>query len=186
MGKYVSYYLKNGSYELMKLTDSILKKDFAWLPMSYYDDVYSLASMLLWECEQKYDNKKNTQFNEWFKFCLKRKIKTYITFINRDKRTQKDNQGKPIADVSIDAPIQENGDCLGDIIADSVNEGFRDNTSVDKYISTLPNEAKRVLKMLVDGYNIAEISNALGCSRGHINDIIKLMKSERRIKILRR
>lgn len=186
MGKYIDYYLKHDGEKLKYTVNQILKTKFAWLPMIYYDDVYSIASVVVWHCEQKYNENKNTKFNTWFRFCLERKIKTYITYFNRDKRGLKGEDGERISDVYLDAPINEDGDCLRDMIADKPNDECYDMQRVNEYVATLSNDAKKVLRLLVKGYKNNEISKMLGYSEKKVSELIKFMRSERRIKILRR
>ena len=167
MGKYVEYYLKKDEEKLKYIVNGILKTKFGWLPMSYYDDVYSIASVVLWRCEQKYDEGKKTKFDTWFKFCLERKIKTYITYINREKRSKKD-------EICIDTPIDEKGNCWKDIIADKPIPECYDNQRINEYLATLSNDAKQVLSLLVKGYKNNEISKILGYSEKRVSDLINL------------
>ena len=186
MGKYIELYMEQDARKLKQIIDGILKTKFAWMPMIYYDDVYSIGEIVVWQCEEKYDETKNKDFNKWLKFCLERKIKTYITHINREKRSNKDKTGKRIADISIDTPINENGDYLGDILVGETDIGYCDSDAVTEYLSTLSTDAKKVLKLLVEGYNKREIREKLGYSERRVSDLIRFMKAPRRVKILRR
>ena len=186
MGKYIELYMEHDARKLKHTVDGILKTKFAWLPMIYYDDVYSIGATVLWHCEKKYDKTKNINFDTWLKFCLERKIKTYVTYTNREKRSKKDKTGKRIADVCIDTPINEKGDCLKDILVGETDIGYYDNDSVVEYLSTLSTDAKKVLKLLVEGSKNKEISEKLGYPERRVSDLISFMKAPRRVKILRR
>ena len=105
---------------------------------------------------------------------------------DREKRSKKDKTGKRIADVCIDTPINEKGDCLKDILVGETDIGYYDNDSVAEYLSTLSTDAKKVLKLLVEGYKNKEISEKLGYPERRVSDLISFMKAPRRVKILRR
>ena len=107
MKSWVDFYCGNNNKELKKLVNKILISNFGWVASSEYDDFYSLAAQVIWSCEQNFSNDKNTSFNTYLISCLIRKIKTRITYMNRDKRKQKDIEGNLIADISYDELIND-------------------------------------------------------------------------------
>ena len=120
MGQYVDFYCENENKELKKIVNPILTRRFAWIPQKDYDDFYSIASMVIWDCEQKFDGKKikTKKFKSFVSACIHNKIKTHITYMNRDKRMIKDEDGNPLHNSSLDAPIDdENNSTLGDCLA---------------------------------------------------------------------
>ena len=53
MGKYIEFYMEQDARRLKQTIDSILKTKYAWMPMIYYDDVYSIGEIVVWQCEEK-------------------------------------------------------------------------------------------------------------------------------------
>ena len=58
MGKYVTCYCGNNNQALISLVDRLIEKNFGWLPQMYYDDFYSIASKVVWDCERQYKKSK--------------------------------------------------------------------------------------------------------------------------------
>ena len=90
------------------------------------------------------------------------------------------------SETNIIVDSDENGDYLGDILVGETDIGYCDSDAVTEYLSTLSTDAKKVLKLLVEGYNKREIREKLGYSESRVSDLIRFMKAPRRVKILRR
>ena len=143
MGQYVDFYCGNENKELKKIVNPILIKNFAWIPQKDFDDFYSIASQVVWDCEQKFDSKKvrTKKFKSFVSTCIHNKIKTHITYMNRDKRMMKDEDGNPLYNVSLDTPISE-----------------EDNSTISDYLSAKCNIEDDIIG---DSNDIGE--NCLNC-----------------------
>ncbi len=89
MGKYVDFYCKDYNKELKKIVNAMLQRDFGWIAQKDYDDFYSYAAQVVWECEESFDETKGISFHNYLLPCISRRIRTRITYMNRGKRIQK-------------------------------------------------------------------------------------------------
>ena len=101
MGKYIDFYCGNNNRELKKIVDSILNHHFRWIAQKDYDDFYSIAAQVVWECERRFDEKSES-FHNFLSVCIHNRIKSQLTYMNRDKRVFKDEEGNPLYELSID------------------------------------------------------------------------------------
>lgn len=193
MGKYVNYYLENNARRLQGLTDRIIIKNFGWLPQMHYDDLMSIATVVVWDCEERYNKKKNTKFSTFLTGCLIRKFKSYITYLNRDKRTQKDDNGNPVADYSINQVIdEEKGVQICEILPDgnedvflkalTINDCFSDKMQI--YIQSLTNQQRQIALLVADGYSPSEIEKMLEISHQRYHEQWGKMTSIKKTKVL--
>ena len=58
MGQYVDFYCGNNNKELKKIVDPIIMIHFGWLAQKDYDDFYSIASQVVWDCEKRFNEEK--------------------------------------------------------------------------------------------------------------------------------
>ena len=145
MGKYVDYYCKNNNKRLKQEVDNVIIKNFGWLPQKEQHDFYSLAGQVVWNCEQNFIKDKNAKFITYLTSCLLKKFKSRITYCNRDKRKLKDENGRPIPEISINALIDGESDVKIEnfLISDvdvfksilSIDESMNDE--IQKYIAAL-------------------------------------------------
>ena len=184
MGQYVEYYCRNNAKELIRVSNSVIRRMFADLPQMYYDDLYSIAAMTVFDCEERYTEEKCTHFEAFFISCLERKFLTEQIARSRDKRcntekdhrgrTKKDDKGIPVIvyNISLETPLNEEGILLGDIIPSSENlereiiEDKREEYSekMKRYLDKLSNLQRNILRLIAAGYEKAEIIEEL-----HIN-----------------
>ena len=179
MEKYLDIYLKNDCKRIRKIADSIIIKCFAWLPQKDYDDFYSIANEVLWICCKNYDDSKGARFETHLINCLIKKFKTRITYMNRQRR----NNGNQ--DASLDALIEEKDASLMDLIAsDDKVEVDTYSEKMVRYLSRLSKLQKKVLFAMANGYSSDEIKSRLNISAKEYSDACTALKSYRNVSIL--
>ena len=188
MGQYVDFYCENENKELKKIVNQILAMRFAWIPQKDYDDFYSIASMVVWDCEQKFDGKKvkTNKFKSFVSTCIHNKIKTHITYMNRDKRMVKDENGNPLHNSSLDAPISdEDNSTLGDYINDDfcVEEEVIGDSSerVECCLNSLSNIQRKIIELKMEGISVEEVKQQLNLSNSEYESHMKAIKENRTV-----
>lgn len=176
-------YYANNARKLRKMVDRILFK-FGGIYGKDKDDFYSLANEVFVYAMRKYDGEQS--FDGFFYSCLKRKIMSEITRRNREKR-KPDRMA-----VSLDAPVgDEDGACLGELIADSFDmeaEVFEEVNAVayklERYLAMLSRKQKEVLGLLSSCYKASEIQEALHMTQREYTDALAGIRSYENMKIL--
>lgn len=177
MGKYIDYYCCNN--RLQNMVDHIIKKHFGWIPQKDYDDFYSIAGQAVWYCEKNFDESKGKNFEKYLVDSLYRKIKTQLTYNNRQKR----NNG--MSALSLEAMIEDGDMCLMGIVAsEDASELLLYSDKMQLYLSRLSKLQKKVLFALADGYSSDEIKNALNISAKEYSDICASIKAYRNVSLL--
>ena len=184
MGKYLDFYCGNNNKELEKVVNHMLMKHFGWLPQKDYDDFYSIASQVLWNCEMKYQENQNDNFEAYFKFCLLNKIKQRVTYSNRNKRINMgvDESGNKmiIHDYSLESTPNES---FGTYTLEEILPSYLSTDSMifesgkykygvkyTKYLDSLSKLQRDVLELLVDGYSSKEIKEILNITNKQYKD----------------
>ena len=177
MGQYVDYYCKNNNKILNSIVDIIILKKFGWLPQKDYDDFYSIAGQVIWDCERRFDDCKGASFETFLIGCLGRKFKTRITYMNREKR----NNGIP--DLSMEKMIDDESDTtISDMIAVKPVQDI--HFLAQRYIDSLPKMQRRVAELIIEGYDNKSIKNILGLSDKRFKMIIQRMRAKEKIEPL--
>ena len=177
--EYIEYYCKNNNKELKRVSNNIITKYFAWIPQKDYDDFYSIAGEVLWGCCQHYDSDKGAQFETYLINCLTKKFKTRITYMNRQRR----NNGNQ--DASLDALIEDKDTCLVDVVASE------DKVEIDSYsdkmiayLKRLSKLQKEVLFAMAEGFSNDEIKIKFSISAKELSDICAALRSYRNVSLL--
>lgn len=188
MGQYVDFYCENENKELKKIVNPILIRRFAWIPQKDYDDFYSIASMVVWDCEQKFDGKKvkTKKFKSFVSTCIHNKIKTHITYMNRDKRMAKDEDGNPLQNSSLDAPISdEDNSTIGDYIDGEFcveEEVIGDsNERVECCLESLSSIQRKIIELKMEGISVEEVKQQLNLSNSEYENHMKAIKENRTV-----
>ena len=193
MGKYLDYYCSNNYKNLINLVDRIMITHFGWVPRKDYDDFYSIAGQVVWNCENKFNNSKNTSFKTYLRSCLIKKVKSRITYYNRHKRKLRDKVGNIIPDISINILTDdENGIELGDILADNtdltekmpIQDQLSENVQI--YFSNLTKKQQQIALLIMKGYTPAEIQSVLHISSGKYQEQLDKMTSYKNVSVLRK
>ena len=192
MGQYVDFYCGNENKELKKIVNPILIKQFSWIPQKDYDDFYSIASMVVWDCEQKFDRKKirTKKFKSFVSTCIHNKIKTHITYLNRDKRMAKDEGGNQLQNSSLDTPISdEDISTLGDYLSTDTNvenEVIEENCNdenVEEFLSSLSNRQRKIIEFKMKGYLPDEVKQILNISNGKYSSEMKSIQMNENLSL---
>lgn len=188
MGQYVDFYCDNENRKLKKIVKPILERRFAWIPQMEYDDFYSIASMVVWDCEQKFDEGKvkTKKFKSFVSTCIHNKIKTHITYMNRDKRMAKDNEGNLLHNSSLDAPISdEDNSTIGDYIDGEFcveEEVIGDsNERVECCLESLSSIQRKIIELKMEGISVEEVKQQLNLSNSEYESHMKSIKENRTI-----
>lgn len=194
MGKYVDFYCGNNNRELKRMVDSILAARFNWISQKDYDEFYSLASLVVWNCEKKSDEDISSEaFRSYLFGCILNRIKSRLTYMNRDRRVMKDYEGNIIYDISIDTPIDNSGDdTLSDILIGSFDVEtrlLREDESqyspgMRAYLSRLSAIQKKVLGLITAGFSPDRIKEDLHISEKEYEDCKTAIHSYRNVSVL--
>lgn len=192
MGQYVDFYCGNENKELKKIVNPILKNKFTWLQQKDYDDFYSIASMVVWDCEKKFDDNKvkTKKFKSFLSTCIHNKIKTRITHINRDKRMAKDEEGNPLHNSSLDTPVGDDDNLtIGDYLSDNCDvekEVIKRNCNdenVKAFLESLSNTQRKIIELKMEDYEPDEIKQMLNISNGEYNAAMKSIQMNENLSL---
>lgn len=178
-------YASNNMARLRKISYPIFIK-FGGLSDKDHDDFYSKANEELWKATEAFDESKNIPFEAYLLGCLKRKFKTEMTGLNREKRKS------DRLSVSLDTPIGEDeGATLGDILSSDFNlekevlgDTETDNLKIEKYLHRLSKMQRSIVGFLSEGYSPSEIQEILHIENKRYLDNIKAIQSYENIKVL--
>lgn len=176
MGKWIDYYCADNNRRLIKLVDKIVLKNFGWLPQKEYDDFYSIAGQVVWNCEQNFDDSKGAKFETHLTNCLQRKFKSRITYMNRKKR----HSGIP--ELSIEKLIDSEGDASGENILIAKPEDEL-SPETQRYLDSLTKTQRRVAELIMRGYDEKRIKEILAITDERFNILCQRMKDRKKIRV---
>lgn len=183
-------YTDNNSKKLNSISNQFLRK-FHSLNQMDYDDFYSIANEQLWMAVEEYDDSKGASFKTFLSMKIYGKFKTEMTRRRRKKRIGED-EDNPIVTLSLDTPIgQDENSTLSEIIASDFNIekevsdeiGISNDENVEKYLNSLPQKAKEILLMKMDGVLVDEIKNKLDITDTEYWKYIKATKYNENINL---
>lgn len=129
-----------------------------------YDDFYSIANETLWKAATVYNEKENDSFDAFLRGCIERKFKTEMTRRNRDRRipsSQIDRLDRPMRDGERESrTFGESLPSKHDI--ESEIDELSKNINLINYINSLSKKQKEIAKLVIDGYELHAIKEALG------------------------
>lgn len=173
MGKYVDFYCKDYNKELKKIVNAMLQRDFGWIAQKDYDDFYSYAAQVVWECEESFDETKGISFHNYLLPCISRRIRTRITYMNRGKRIQKDDAGNYICTLSMEelgrdlsqgaavSCLQRDFDL--ELAVEGRSEGFQEKR-VGQYMRGLLKVQRQIVQMKMERIPVSMIKTRLQLS----------------------
>lgn len=196
MGQYVDFYCSDNNRELKKIVNPILMNRFGWLAQKDYDDFYSLAGQVVWDCEQKFEAKKikDKKFKDFLSSCIQNKIKSQLTYMHRDKRVLKDDKGHLIYDISIDMQVDADekmtiGDTLqSDFDMESVlieSSECAYSNRLKEYLKRLTPIQRQIAELIGQGASTIEIKQKLGLNNRQYTHNYKALINFENIKILK-
>lgn len=195
--KVIERYCHNNMELLKAIIDPIMIKLGRNSTSMDYDDFLSVANYELTKIVVSFDSNKNDSIDEYIKVKLPLKIKTHLTYQNRDKRKnyRKDSDGKKIElkPVYMDAQVNENGEKrdLYEVVSSSstyeaeFEDGFN-SEKVEEYLNSLSNIQRKIVKMLAIGYEKKEIQNVLSITKRVFEENIKIIKCYENVRILQK
>ena len=196
--KVIERYCNNNMELLKAIIDPIMVKLGRNSTSMDYDDFLSVANYELTKIVVSFDSTKNDSIDEYIKVKLPLKIKTHLTYQNRDKRKnyRKDSDGKKIElkPVYMDAQVNENGEKrdLYEVVSSSSStyeaefeDGFN-SEKVEEYLNSLSNIQRKIVKMLAIGYEKKEIQNVLSITKRVFEENIKIIKCSENVRILQK
>lgn len=181
-------YCENDMKRLKKLAQSVFMRFNEKLTYADYDDFYSIANMVLWQCYNSYSSDMGVSFEGYLFSCLQKKFKTELTRRHRQKRVN------DLFNVSLDALVDnEEGCTLINIIPSEIDtfeevlkrQGSREYQSkVQQYIARLSTQQVNILNLLMDGYKPMEIREILQITPKEYTDNLQFMRAYENVKIL--
>lgn len=202
MVEIIEYYYQGEGTKLHKVVDSILKK-FTWITdMDYF---YSLANEIFaFEILPKYSEEKG-DFDGWCYSCLRRKLLTGVTALNRQKRMPylRDRDGNIVEDedknpvrmsvISTDTPVGDEGSetTIGDFIAspnsvesEIFKEDYISDLKIEKYLDRLSKVQRKIVELLAADYKPAEIKEILHITQQEYEECLYMIHAYENISIL--
>lgn len=190
MGQYVDFYCADNNKELKKIVNPILFGKFGWISQKDYDDFYSIATQVVWDCEKKFisEKVKTKKFKSFLSTCIHNKIKTHLTYMNRDKRCMKDEEGNPIYDISIDAPTEDGIDLRERVASDFMVEDestldFQTDENVEIFLNSLGNTQRKILELKMNDYSVDDIKQKLDLSDTEYNTAMKSIQMNENLSL---
>ena len=158
-----------------------------------YDDFYSIGGQVVWRCEEKFDENKGAQFETYLTNCLMNKIKERVTYSNRKKRQPRNSNGDPVVNVSIYAPLNDEGEKMiidllvaNKTVEDEVfgKDDFNDN--VKDFLSQLSKKQRQLIIMRTQGYEPEEIRQMLNLTEKKYNQLLDGIRTYENVSLLYR
>lgn len=158
------------------------------------DDIYSIAMDVLVKSIKIYD-KSQGDFETLLSSNIKKKIYTYIRDTKyRAKRSnvQKDKNGNLIyiSNVSLDEPTEDGIDLYEKVasdfnVEDNLSEaiGFSNDEKVEKFMQSLSDLQRDILKLRMDEIPIKEIKERLNISNSEYNDAMESIRENRLVSL---
>ena len=160
--KSVDYFSENRNFSKF-----ILKRYF--YESMYDDDMTQVADLGLWKACMTFNDSKGIKFTAYATRVICNEV---LQEIRRRK--------KIIQTVSLDEPISDElsnislGDCIFDNY-DFISE-IAIKRSIQNISCSLTHKQKEIFTLWINGFSRKEIAEKVGCSRRHVNRVIKKLK----------
>lgn len=181
-------YCENDMRLLKRIAQSIFTRLNESLTEADYDDFYSIANLVLWQCSKIYNPSINGNFGGFLYSCLQKKFRSEIRDRHRNKRVinlmseSLDTVIKDESNTRLIDLVASDFDTFEEVIKEQETKQYTDK--VQLYISRLSNQQVNILNMLVDGYKPAEIRKELNISTKEYTDNIQYMRAYENVKYL--
>lgn len=171
-------YCQNNMFELRKICDPLIhmKK----VAQYEHDDLYSVGLYTLYESLTTYDISRKCSFKTYLVGNIKRAFYDYTRDKNRKKRCNiQEINGEQIIldDISIDCLNEDGIDLIEKIPLPETISEIELSKNLNNYLNTLTNVEKKIAKLLLNGYELKEISSILHISFSQLNLHLKNMRS---------
>lgn len=199
------YFGENGR-KIYKMVDTIVLKKHGSVNDRDMQEYYSIANDVFWDIALNDRYRENQgDFNGYLYKALSLAYIDEYKYKTRDKRSakidieEKNDKGEtvhrkiPIKDIYMDAPLDEDGNItIRDTISSDfdiekvVLEKLRDNYSDEarKYIDSLTNRQRKIVRMVIDGYKPKEIKNFLKLTDKQYKDDWNVLSSYEKTRYL--
>ncbi len=194
---WINTYMKDDMRKLKKITYHTFK-GFN-IPNSEHDELYDKAMDVLMESAVSYDENNEANFNTFLIGNIKRKVSTWYRDnyqrgkrknLLRDKKGnivyEIDSNGKKtpviISDISFDTPALDDDVDLKEKIASNFNIenesnlNFQANDNIEKFMASLSNKQRIILKMKMQDISSDEIKQQLSISDKEYNSVMQSIK----------
>lgn len=196
-------YCGNGNKKLMKLADKVILKTFPGMPQMYHADCYDAAMTALMQIAIKDSYDKHRPFEVFLEDAVRNKIITVVNKQNtqkrsgktRDKETGKIDHESGYKIVSIDSPIDEDGEVtVGDILCSKTSDfdvheaAFHENEQLGegakKYLESLSDVQREIINLTLKKVPVVEIKKRLKLSNRQYDNLWSDIRSFSKINIL--
>lgn len=184
----------NVNPKLRKLIDTLLKPWYGAYENSELDEFYSLAGYVFTQCVEKYVPEQG-KFEAYFASCLSNRIKDYFSMKNAERRMPQytNNSGEKVymPPISLDTPLNEDDeDTLLDLVADKTSTEQRVLSNsvspvVDEYRKRLTKTQRKIVDLLLEGYQRSEIISEMGLSAKQYDREFMGLKTFEKSSVLR-
>lgn len=138
------------------------------------DEWLSISMLGLVKAAKRYDASRNIDFSSYVYLSVSSTVKTQLTRQNRQCR------GGYKMTISFDQETAE-GLNIADGIASAIGVEIQEYDRINQYLSTKPEEAKRMLSLLMSGYKLSEIKRLLNCTAKRANDLLEILRQDTEI-----
>ena len=157
--------------QIEKLWKTKFKKLFIPLNLSY-DDFEGQAFLEICKNIPYYDSSKGTSIKTFCSVIVEKKLKTYATALNRDKR-KADTYAQ-----SLNQSMSEENDIeLIDLIADKPELDtaieMENDQAIEKILTILPLQERKILSLKMQGFTNLEISAKTKLDISYVKDVAK-------------
>ena len=182
-------YSANNMEKLRKLINHSIKRFGKNQDNEDYDEFLSMANMQLWKILLSFDPEKNDNIQMYIKAKMCLKMRQTETYCNREKRKQyardekgkiiRDEKGRPnfIYDKRLD-DVNEKGQSFIETVSSNFDvhkEAFKEKEyedKVEKYLNRLSILQKKIVYLMIEGFQKKEILEKLNISdKEYINNI---------------
>ena len=172
----VEQYLSDGYKRVKQCIRTTLRRKVSPQEM---DDYIGIAHLALMKAAACFNPNKRMSFMSFANLNICSAIKTELTRQNRDGRlTDKRAQ-------SLEAPIGENEDMrIMDILSCNGEITVREKRLIQQYLATLPEKAKTVLRLRINGLDYLTIRKKLGYDTKQMKDVLLALQKYERASIL--
>lgn len=196
-------YLSNDMYKLNKICKYLIYKKNA--PKQYEDDLLSIGRLTFAESLKTYNPTRNVKFQTYLISNIWKAYYDWTRDNMREKRCnfekdakgkiKRDQNGKPIIihNISLNAPTEDGIDLkeridsgfnIEEALPDEM--GFSSDERVEKFMASLSDIQKEILKMKMDDKSVKMIKDSLNISNSEYNDAMAAIRENRLICLFNR
>ena len=127
-----------------------------------YEDLYQVGAIGLIKAAKSYDRSRG-KFSTLAARCI------YMTQANEMRKLQKSKRQAPQSLIYLDAPIKDNGQPIGDLIAAPDQDAIDLRIDVQAVLDGLPERERRIVALRRQGVSQQKIAKRLGVTQPSIS-----------------